>query len=247
MYMALRCMLAVLVLLAAGPGWAASGRTLDLGDGAIGYVPASAPAGQGLPVVVLLHGAGQRPRPMLEGFVGEAERHGVALVAPASKAATWDMIVEVAAERRRPSGRPFRPSLAVDLPRIEAALAAMATRVPLAADRVALAGFSDGASYALTIGTMNPATFDTIIAFSPGMGFVAPTLSSGQRIFIAHGTADPILPYEGTRDGIAAPLRNRVALKFRSFTGGHFMPRDVREDAFRYFLQETGEDHAEGS
>lgn len=237
----------LLVLLAAGPVWAAPGRTLDLGNGALGYVPASGLVGRGLPVIVLLHGAGQRPRLMLDGFIGEAERHGVALVAPASKAVTWDMIVEVAAERRRPSGQPFRPSLAVDLPRIEAALAAMAARVPLAADHVALAGFSDGASYALTIGTMNPATFGTIIAFSPGMGLVAPTLSSAQRIFVAHGTADPILPYEGTRDGIAAPLRHRLALKFRSFKGGHSIPRDVREEALRYFLKGKGEEYAEGS
>jgi predicted esterase len=173
---------------------------------------------------------------MLAGFIGESERHGVALVAPASKAATWDMIVEMVAARRRPISRPFRPSLAVDLPRIEAALAAMAARVPLDARRVALAGFSDGASYALTVGTMNPGTFSAILAFSPGIGLVAPSLSPAQRLFIAHGTADPVLPYAGTAERIAAPLQTRVDLRFRPFTGGHSMPPDVREEAFRFFL-----------
>jgi phospholipase/carboxylesterase len=49
-----------------------------------------------------------------------------------------------------------------------------------------LSGFSDGASYALSLGLANGDLFTHLAAFSPG--FIAPAPSIGTpRIFISHG------------------------------------------------------------
>ena len=51
---------------------------------------------------------------------------------------------------------------------------------------IAVGGFSDGASYALSVGITNGDLFTDVIAFSPG--FMAPARQQGKpRLFISHG------------------------------------------------------------
>ena len=51
---------------------------------------------------------------------------------------------------------------------------------------MAVGGFSDGASYALSLGITNGDLFTHVLAFSPG--FVAPAAQRGSpRIFVSHG------------------------------------------------------------
>jgi len=58
--------------------------------------------------------------------------------------------------------------------------------------RIALGGFSNGASYALSLGVYNGDLFSALLAFSPG--FYAPPGKRGlPRIFASHGTNDPLL------------------------------------------------------
>src|SRR5690349_14549860 len=60
---------------------------------------------------------------------------------------------------------------------------------------LAVGGFSDGASYALSIGITNGDLCAYIIAFSPG--FIAPATQRGApHIFISHGTRDATLPID---------------------------------------------------
>jgi phospholipase/carboxylesterase len=73
-------------------------------------------------------------------------------------------------------------------------------------NRLAIGGFSDGASYALSLGLANGDVFNYIIAFSPG--FIVRAQARGRignnnevqipLVYIAHGTADKVLPIAST-------------------------------------------------
>jgi phospholipase/carboxylesterase len=58
---------------------------------------------------------------------------------------------------------------------------------------LAVEGFSDGASYALSIGLTNGDLFTHVVAFSPG--FASPVAYTGKPpVFVSHGTHDEVLP-----------------------------------------------------
>jgi phospholipase/carboxylesterase len=61
------------------------------------------------------------------------------------------------------------------------------------AGRLAVEGFSDGASYALSIGLTNGDLLTHVVAFSPG--FASPVAYTGKPpVFVSHGTHDEVLP-----------------------------------------------------
>ena len=61
--------------------------------------------------------------------------------------------------------------------------------VAIDARRVAIAGFSDGASYALSVGLANGDLFTHVIAYSPGT-VAPPSLRGDPSLFITHGIRD---------------------------------------------------------
>ena len=66
-------------------------------------------------------------------------------------------------------------------------------RLTLDTRKLAITGFSDGASYALSLGITNGDLFTRVIAFSPG--FMAPATRRGKpQAFVSHGTRDRVLP-----------------------------------------------------
>jgi poly(3-hydroxybutyrate) depolymerase len=119
-------------------------------------VPAGA-AAQPIPLLVWLHGAGADAAGMLGLLEPQARAAGVALLVPESRAATWDVIA---------GG--YGPDVAF----IDTALHETYARVPVDPTRRAIGGFSDGASYALSLGLANGDLFRWVLAFSPG--FAAP-------------------------------------------------------------------------
>jgi len=100
---------------------------------------------------------------------------------------------------------------------------------------VALAGVSDGASYALSLGIANGDVFTHLIAFSPG--FVSPPGQQGQpRVFISHGTADPILPIDACSRRIAPGLHQAgYDVTYLEFDGGHTVPPEIANEAWNWF------------
>ena len=173
------------------------------------------------PLLVMLHGAGSSAAKVLPIVADGAEAHGVIVLAPDSRGLTWDVI---------------REDYGDDVAFLDRALAEVFRACAIDPARVAIGGFSDGASYALSLGLVNGALFRDIIAFSPG--FVLPARADpAPSIFISHGREDPVLPIERCGRRIAVRLRSLgYNVDYREFAGGHVVPTEMVETAFRRLL-----------
>jgi phospholipase/carboxylesterase len=172
-------------------------------------------------LVVALHGAGGSTDSALEAFSGAWTIPGLVLVAPAAKGPTWSILF---------SDRDL------DLESVDLAVAEAWSRCPLDHRRLALGGFSDGATYALTLGVANGDLFPAIIALSPG-GVLADRQRGQPRIFVSHGTKDDVLPIAGSSDRIVRKLREEgYDVTYRRFRGLHEVPNDISAAAVRWFL-----------
>ncbi|MGY2078960.1 alpha/beta hydrolase [Modestobacter sp. SYSU DS0657] len=197
--------------------------TLDLGTSAEAVV--AVPPGEAVPrpLLVFCHGAGGSAADAL-ALVGElATARGVVVVAPSSAASTWDLIAG---------------GLGRDVATIDAALAQVLART--AVDRVAIGGFSDGASYALSLGIANGDLAEAVLAFSPG--FAAPPGRFGRpRFWIAHGTDDRVLPVARCGRRVAAELAaDGYEVTYDEFAGGHVVTPGLVSGALGWWLDGPG-------
>jgi phospholipase/carboxylesterase len=186
-------------------------------DGLI-QMPSSPVEGK-LPLLVFLHGATQNGAGMLRRIGPAADKAGVAVLAPDSRDTTWDAI---------------RTGFGDDVAFLNRALEHVFARLAVDPARLALGGFSDGASYAISLGLANGDLFPRIAAFSPG--FVISAEPRGKpRVFVSHGTADQILPIDQCSRVIVPRLRSMgYDVAFREFEGRHEMPPDVASDGLTW-------------
>jgi predicted esterase len=199
-----------------------------LANGAVAYRPASLSAGPA-PLLVLLHGASGYPLNFLQGMEPIADRLGLVLLYPHSVGQTWDFIINVSTD-----GDPWRGH---DSARLDQSLADLFGRTDVDPRRVVLLGFSDGASYALSLGVANPRLFSAVVALSPGI-FIPPDHSDRrQRVFVAHGRSDHILSFDSTSGTIVRELRDEgVDVRFRPFAGDHEIDPTVLREALDFAL-----------
>ncbi|GIF09053.1 serine esterase [Actinoplanes siamensis] len=161
-------------------------------------------------LIVVFHGAGGSAQQGVGLLREHAAEHRLLLVAPQSSGATWDFI-----------GGGFGP----DVRRLDRVLAEVFAGYPV--DRISVGGFSDGASYALTLGLANGDVFGDILAFSPG--FAAPLVSHGEpRVFISHGAGDQVLPVDRCGRYLVEWLRQPgYDVTYEEFPGGHDVPAGI--------------------
>ena len=216
-----------------------TGSGIDAGRLNVRPSPAESPLGPGLhhleldretllyipenhrgPLSLLLHGANGHPERILNTLRAAADEFGVALLAPKSLDATWDAI----------HGR-----FDLDLPFLSAALAVAFRRCAVDLAHLAVTGFSDGATMAIALGVANGDFFTHVLAFSPG--FLIPLRRVGAaRYFLSHGTADDILPINHSRTIVRDLRRAHLDVHLREFDGGHTVPPNVAQEAFRWFV-----------
>jgi phospholipase/carboxylesterase len=191
---------------------------LERSRDAVLQLPAKA-THQPLALLVMLHGAGGSGEGVLRRVAAAAEDAGVAVLAPDSRDATWDGI---------------RGGFGPDVAFIDRALARVFERVPIDPERVAVGGFSDGATYALSLGLVNGDLFRRVVAFSPGF-IVGGTPQGKPRFFVSHGKADQILPIDQCSRVIVPQLQRRgYEVTFKEFDGGHQVPSDIALEALRW-------------
>ena len=214
---------------------AATSGIQKIGSNAYFYRPASA-SGSPRPLIVLFHGAGMSARNFLDGARAEADRCGCLLLSVQSAGATWDTVGLVSKASKE--GRASREQLfGTDTDRVEQALSVALRAADADRRSVMLGGFSDGASYALSLGLANPAIVRGVIAFAPGFHLEPATINPKQRLFIAHSPADKILAFERTRDDTVASLKKAgFDLSFRSFDGGHRIDRALLSEGVNFVM-----------
>src|SRR5215217_3214490 len=116
------------------------------------YIPAGYRPEKPAPLVLLLHGAGEDARDGLAQLRGQADDAGLVLLALGSRGPTWDSILG-------------RGRYGADLAAIDRALGHAFSRCAVDPARVAVGGYSDGASYALSLGIANGDLFSHVLAF----------------------------------------------------------------------------------
>ena len=201
-----------------GPGLHPLG--LAAGRDALLYVPAGYQPGRPAPLAVMLHGAGGTAEHGMSLLGGLADRAGMVVLAPPSRRQTWDVILE-----------DYGPDVAF----VDAALERVFARCAVDPGRVAVGGFSDGASYALSLGLTNGDLFTHVVAFSPG--FMAPAAQTGEpRIYVSHGTRDEVLPIERCSRKLVPRLKRAgYDVWYREFDGPHVVPAGVAREAAGWF------------
>lgn len=151
--------------------------------------------------------------------------------------AAWPRARLPASTRRPPSPRP-RPACAgigTDVAYINASIAQVSDLYNVDPAHVAIQGFSDGATYALTLGTASGKTFTHVMAFSPG-GLAPPQLSGNPAIFVSAGLDDAVFPYTNSQQVACQLVANQYVVDFVPFKGGHEVPEKIANAAMQWFL-----------
>jgi phospholipase/carboxylesterase len=193
---------------------------LDRRRDALLYVPEGLPADAPAPLALMLHGAGGNGHNALRLVQPLADEMGVVLLAPDSRGRTWDIILGA-----------YGP----DVGFLQEALEAAFARCGGDAGRMAIGGFSDGASYALSLGVANGDLFTHVLAFSPG--FMAPPAQRGApRIYVSHGTEDAVLPIDHCSRRVVPRLQTAgYGVLYREFEGPHTVPAAIAREAVAWF------------
>ncbi len=174
------------------------------------------------PLIVLLHGAGGDGASMLRLFQQPATDAGCVLLLPDARRHTWDFLID-----------DFGP----DVTFLDSALTQLFSQVRVDAAKIAIAGFSDGASYALTLGLANGDLFTEVMAFSPGF-MAPPRLEDSPRVFVSHGDRDEVLPIDRCSRRLVPQLNSLgYDLTYLEFEGPHTVPETIVRDAMTWFLE----------
>lgn len=181
-------------------------------------LPSRMPEGK-IPLLVCLHGASGNGAGQLRRIGPPADQAGVAVLAPDSRNGTWDAI---------------RDGFGEDVEFLNRALTFVFERLAVDPTRVAIGGFSDGASYALSLGLINGDLFPRVVAGSPG--FVVSGSPNGRpRFFISHGTSDQVLPIDRCSRVIVPRLKSLgYDVTYREFEGRHELPPDIAAESMRW-------------
>jgi phospholipase/carboxylesterase len=188
-------------------------------DGVL-YLPPQYTHATPVPLMLLLHGAGGSGASATQRFKSYADELGIAFVAPDSTAVSWDR----------------NDRLASDVAFIDRALAVAFRRINTTPDRLRIGGFSDGASYSLSVGLTNGDLFARILALSPG--FCGPALPRGKpALYFTHGTRDEILPIDITSRKIVPMLqRAGYSVEYHEFDGKHETPPEITRPGFEWVI-----------
>ncbi len=191
---------------------------LDAGRDGLLQMPRTQPAGP-LPLLVLLHGAGGSGAGIVRRLGSFADEAGLIVLAPDARASTWDAI---------------RGNPGPDVSFLNRALERVFETAAVDPARITVGGFSDGATYVLTLGLLNGSLFRRVLAFSTGF-FAGGALEGKPRFFISHGVADTVLPIDRCSRVIVPALQKQgYDDTFREFDGGHDIPGASATEGMRW-------------
>jgi len=218
--------------LTAKPGKKIAGQITQTGLQALGldnkrdgllYIPPGYNSDKPAALAVMLHGAGGNAEHGISLIRHLADDGNIILLAPVSRSSSWDII----------SYDRFGP----DITFINQSLTKIFNLYNIDKQRLAIGGFSDGASYALSVGLTNGDLFSHIIAFSPGFYYTTET-NGKPPAFVSHGTSDDILPINSCSRRLVPRLQKLAYnITYHEFDGSHIIPAYISLEAVKWFLK----------
>jgi predicted esterase len=194
-------------------------RRLGLVDGRDGTLVLPDVPDGAAPLVIAFHGAESGAEQMVGLLEPAAERAGAVVLAPESRDVTWDLL----------------HCQGEDALFVARAVDAVCAAAHIDTRRVALAGFSDGASFAL--GVPVPVEATALVAFSPG--FFTGRHGTAPA-YVSHGTHDPVLPVGACGRTVARELAEAGRrVRYHEFGGGHVVPPEIVDEAFAWLVEEA--------
>jgi len=187
------------------------------------YIPSNYSPARPAAMALMLHGAGGNADHGLSLLRNYADQQNIVLLSPSSRQQTWDIIA--------------KDSFDADVIFIDNALKQVFEKVNIDTAHIAIGGFSDGASYALSLGLSNGDLFTHIIAFSPGFYYTLEEKGKS-AVFISHGVNDHVLPINPCSRRIVPMLRRSgYEVEYKEFQGEHQIPASISAQAVQWFLK----------
>jgi predicted esterase len=176
------------------------------------------------PLALFFRGAITSARYYMDAFKALADELGLIILAPEATGRTWDLILAGG----------FGP----DVEFINFALRTTYQTVHIDPARIFTSGFSDGASYSLSLGLTNGDFFTHIGAYSPG--FITVVAQRGHpSFFITHGNMDQVLPVASSQY-IVEQLRGAgYEVEYREFDGPHAVSLSLAKEAYKWMIEST--------
>ena len=193
---------------------------LDRARDAYLSVPGSYKPGDVVPLIVMFHGKTQPANEVLGEWKRVAARQKCLVLAPSSRSFTWTV-------ENGPGGP--------DAQFVDRAIQTVFDHFAVDPRHVAASGFSDGGTYALSIGLVNGDFFSDILAFSP-INYNAPNAIGTPRIFFCNGNKDPGAIFTNTTSMARQLKADGYDVQLYEFDGGHWMDEDGVKKAMTRFM-----------
>ena len=185
-------------------------------------VPTNYEPSRDWPLTLFFRGAITPARNYLDSLLPIADEFGVIILAPEASSRTWDLII--------------RDYFGPDVDFINASLQTAFTRVRVDPARICSSGFSDGATYSLSLGLTNGDLFTRIAAYSPG--FLETFTNRGQpEFFITHGRQDQVLPVELSHNIVEQLRTAGYQVDYREFDGQHALSLSLTRASFEWMVR----------
>ena len=200
---------------------------------AVLLTPAQIDPSRRYPLVTVFHGAGRQDEMLVKACRGEPEARQALFLVPRSLQPTWDLI----------AGGQGQP----DLEFLEYAWELIYRRYPIDAEKQAVVGYSDGASYALSLALSNPGFFDAALCWAAGFAMMDRNAVGAEnrrtRFYLEYGTDDELFPFEQ----VALPMRENLEqagyeVEFSVDEGGRHWPSgSFQREALDWYFEPEAE------
>jgi phospholipase/carboxylesterase len=184
------------------------------------FVPKSYKDKVPMPLMLMLHGFSGSAGTARSAFA-IGEELGVLVLAPESRDTTWGQSA---------------PGFDDDGKYIAAAIRYVDSFLYIDKTRVGIAGVSDGATYAMSMGLSYGNVFNHVMGFSEGI--IKPFRKEGKpMVYIAHGVSDVQMPIDRTSRKLVPELKSEgYDVTYHEYDGGHGAPQALIREGMEWLV-----------
>jgi phospholipase/carboxylesterase len=204
-------------------------------------------AGQPYPLIICLHGRGADMRD-LAGLAPAIDQHGYLYICPNAPVTISIGPGYTGQAWYEPGGNPSPAAMEQALTALDGLVREVFTEYQVTAGQALLLGFSQGGAMTYRYGILRPDMFAGLAILSGALRHpeaLLPHLPStrDQRLFIAHGTHDPVLPVDLSHDAVAFLAAQGYQPLYREYPMGHEITLDVLNDLTPWIHQTLPSKH----